>query len=90
MYYEQVRGLSKEKFSISVYDINSNQYIDISPDFINFDESQDTFNIDLYNLSRDALAFRILLEEECLVRYTYLLENEEGNFNLIDCRWEDD
>lgn len=84
LYYEQVRGLSKEKFSVSVYDINSNQYIDISPDFINFDETQDTFNIDLYNLSRDALAFRILLEEECLVRYTYLLENEEGNFNLID------
>ena len=84
LYYEQVRGLSKEKFSISVYDINSNQYIDISPDFINFDETQDTFNIDLYNLSRDALAFRILLDEECLVRYTYLLENEEGNFNLID------
>lgn len=84
LYYEQVRGLSKEKFSISVYDINSNQYVDISPDFINFDETQDTFNIDLYNLSRDALAFRILLDEECLVRYTYLLENEEGNFNLID------
>lgn len=84
LYYEQVRGLSKEKFSISVYDINSNQYIDISPDFINFDETQDTFNIDLYNLSRDALAFRILLDEECLVKYTYLLENEEGNFNLID------
>ena len=84
LYYEQVRGLSKEKFSVSVYDINSNQYIDISPDFINFDETQDTFNIDLYNLSRDALAFRILLDEECLVRYTYLLENEEGNFNLID------
>lgn len=84
LYYEQVRGLSKEKFSISVYDINSNQYIDISPDFIDFDETQDTFNIDLYNLSRDALAFRILLDEECLVRYTYLLENEEGNFNLID------
>jgi hypothetical protein len=39
LYYEQVRGLSKEKFSISVYDINSNQYIDISPDFINFDET---------------------------------------------------
>lgn len=84
LYYEQVRGLSKEKFSISVYDINSNQYIDISPDFINFDETQDTFNIDLYNLSRDTLAFRILLDEECLVKYTYLLENEEGNFNLID------
>ena len=84
LYYEQVRGLSKEKFSVSVYDINSNQYVDISPDFINFDETQDTFNIDLYNLSRDALAFRILLDEECLVRYTYLLENEEGNFNLID------
>lgn len=84
LYYEQVRGLSKEKFSISVYDINSNQYIDISPDFINFDETQDTFNIDLYDLSRDALAFRILLDEECLVRYTYLLENEEGNFSLID------
>ena len=84
LYYEQVRGLSKEKFSISVYDINSNQYVDISPDFINFDETQDTFNIDLYNLSRDTLAFRILLDEECLVKYTYLLENEEGNFNLID------
>lgn len=84
LYYEQVRGLSKEKFSVSVYDINANQYVDISPDFINFDETQDTFNIDLYNLSRDALAFRILLDEECLVRYTYLLENEEGNFNLID------
>ena len=84
LYYEQIRGLSKEKFSISVYDINSNQYIDISPDFINFDETQDTFNIDLYNLSRDTLAFRILLDEECLVKYTYLLENEEGNFNLID------
>lgn len=84
LYYEQVRGLSKEKFSISVYDINSNQYIDISPDFINFDETQDTFNIDLYNLSRDTLAFRILLDEECLIKYTYLLENEEGNFNLID------
>lgn len=84
LYYEQVRGLSKEKFSVSVYDINSNQYIDISPDFINFDETQDTFNIDLYNLNRDTLAFRILLDEECLVRYTYLLENEEGNFNLID------
>lgn len=84
LYYEQVRGLSKEKFSVSVYDINANQYVDISPDFINFDETQDTFNIDLYNLSRDAIAFRILLDEECLVRYTYLLENEEGNFNLID------
>ena len=84
LYYEQVRGLSKEKFSVAVYDINSNQYIDISPDFINFDETQDTFNIDLYNLNRDTLAFRILLDEECLVRYTYLLENEEGNFNLID------
>lgn len=84
LYYEQVKGLSKEKFSISVYDINSNQYIDISPDFISFDETQDTFNIDLYNLSRDTLAFRILLDEECLVKYTYLLENEEGNFNLID------
>ena len=83
-YYEQVRGLSKDNFSLSVYDINTNQYIDISPEFINFDETQDIFSVDLYNLNKDILAFNILLEEECLVRYTYTLQNEEGNFNLVD------
>ena len=84
IYYEQVRGLSKEKFSISVYNINTDQYIDIPSDFISFDETQDVFNIDLYNLSKGILAFDILLEEECLVKYSYLLENEEGNFNLVN------
>lgn len=84
VYYEQVTGLSKEKFSVAVYNINTNQYVDIPSEFISFDETQNTFNIDLYDLNRDALAFTILLDEECLVRYTYLLENEEGNFNLID------
>ena len=84
IYYEQVRGLSKEKFSISVYNINTDQYIDIPSDFISFDETQDVFNIDLHNLSKDILAFNILLEEECLVKYSYLLENEEGNFNLVN------
>ena len=84
IYYEQVRGLSKEKFSISVYNINTDQYIDIPSDFISFDETQDVFNIDLHNLSKDILAFNILLEEECLIKYSYLLENEEGNFNLVN------
>lgn len=84
IYYEQVRGLSKEKFSVAVYNINTDQYIDIPSNFISFDETQDVFNIDLYNLSQGALAFDILLEEECLIKYSYLLENEEGNFNLVD------
>ena len=84
IYYEQVRGLSKEKFSISVYNINTDQYVDIPSDFISFDEIQDVFNIDLHNLSKDILAFNILLEEECLIKYSYLLENEEGNFNLVN------
>ena len=84
IYYEQVRGLSKEKFSVAVYNINTDQYVDIPSDFISFDETQDVFNIDLYNLSQGTLAFDILLEEECLVKYSYLLENEEGNFNLVD------
>lgn len=84
IYYEQVIGLSKEKFSISVYNINTDQYVDIPSDFISFDETQDVFNIDLHNLSKDILAFNILLEEECLVKYSYLLENEEGNFNLVN------
>lgn len=84
IYYEQVRGLSKEKFSVAVYNINTDQYADIPSDFISFDETQDVFNIDLYNLSQGTLAFDILLEEECLVKYSYLLENEEGNFNLVD------
>lgn len=84
IYYEQIRGLSKDNFSISVYNINTDQYVDIPSNFINFDETQDVFNIDLYNLSQGTLAFDILLEEECLVKYSYLLENEEGNFNLVD------
>ena len=84
IYYEQVRGLSKERFSVSVYNINTDQYVDIPSDFISFDETQDVFNIDLHNLSKDILAFNILLEEECLVKYSYLLENEEGNFNLVN------
>ena len=84
IYYEQVRGLSKEKFSVSVYNINTDQYVDIPSDFISFDETQDVFNIDLYNLSKGTLAFDIILEEECLIKYSYLLENEEGNFNLVD------
>lgn len=84
IYYEQVRGLSKEKFSVSVYNINKDQYVDIPSDFISFDETQDVFNIDLYNLSKGTLAFDIILEEECLIKYSYLLENEEGNFNLVD------
>lgn len=84
LYYEQIRGLSKEKFSISVYNINTDQYVDIPSDFISFDETQDVFNIDLYNLSKGTLAFDIILEEECLIKYSYLLENEEGNFNLVD------
>ena len=84
IYYEQVRGLSKEKFSISVYNINTDQYVDIPSNFISFDEIQDVFNIDLHNLSKDILAFNILLEEECLIKYSYLLENEEGNFNLVN------
>lgn len=84
IYYEQVRGLSKEKFSISIYNINTDQYVDIPSDFISFDEIQDVFNIDLHNLSKDILAFNILLEEECLIKYSYLLENEEGNFNLVN------
>lgn len=84
IYYEQVRGLSKEKFSVSVYNINADQYIDIPSDFISFDENQDIFNIDLHNLPKSTLAFDILLEEECLVKYSYLLENEEGNFNLVN------
>lgn len=83
-YYEQVRGLSKDNFSLSVYNIDTSQYIDISPEFIDFDETQDIFSVDLYNLNKDILAFNILLEEECLVRYTYALQNEEGNFNLVD------
>ena len=84
IYYEQVRGLSKERFSVSVYNINTDQYVDIPSDFISFDETQDVFNIDLHNLSKDILAFNILLEEECLIKYSYLLENEEGNFNLVN------
>lgn len=84
IYYEQIRGLSKDNFSISVYNINTDQYVDIPSNFINFDETQDVFNIDLYNLSQGTLAFDILLEEECLVKYSYLLESEEGNFNLVD------
>ena len=84
LYYEQIRGLSKEKFSVSVYNINTDQYVDIPSDFISFDETQDVFNIDLYNLSKGTLAFDIILEEECLIKYSYLLENEEGNFNLVD------
>ena len=84
IYYEQVRGLSKERFSVSVYNINTDQYVDIPSNFISFDETQDVFNIDLHNLSKDILAFNILLEEECLVKYSYLLENEEGNFNLVN------
>lgn len=84
IYYEQVRGLSKEKFSVAVYNINTDQYIDIPSDFISFDETQDVFNIDLYNLSKGTLAFDIILEEECLIKYSYLLENEEGNFNLVN------
>ena len=84
IYYEQVRGLSKERFSVSVYNINTDQYVDIPSDFISFDETQDVFNIDLYDLSKGILAFDILLEEECLVKYSYLLENEEGNFNLVN------
>lgn len=84
IYYEQVRGLSKEKFSVAVYNINTDQYVDIPSDFISFDETQDVFNIDLHNLSKGTLAFDIILEEECLIKYSYLLENEEGNFNLVD------
>lgn len=84
VYYEQVTGLSKEKFSVAIYNINTDQYVDIPSDFISFDEAQNTFNINLYELNKDALVFKILLDEECLVRYTYLLENEEGKFNLID------
>ena len=84
IYYEQVRGLSKEKFSVAVYNINTDQYIDIPSNLISFDETQDVFNIDLYNLSQGTLAFDILLKEECLIKYSYLLENEEGNFNLVD------
>ena len=84
LYYTQVRNLSKENFAMSVYNIATNQYVDISPEFITFDEELDTFNVDLYNLNKDILAFNILLEEECLIKYTYKLQNEEGNFNLVD------
>ena len=82
--YEQIRGLSKEKFKLSIYDIATNNYIDISPDFIVFDKTQDIFSVDLYNLNQDASVFKILSDEECLIRYSYSLENEEGKFNLID------
>ena len=84
VYYEQVRKLSKERFSLSVYNINTNQYIDIPSEFINFDSKQDVFNVDLYSLSGEIEAFNILLEEECLMKYSYSLSNEEGNFNLVD------
>jgi hypothetical protein len=76
--------LSKERFSLSVYNINTNQYIDIPSEFINFDSKQDVFNVDLYSLSGEIEAFNILLEEECLMKYSYSLSNEEGNFNLVD------
>lgn len=84
VYYEQVRKLSKERFSLSVYNINTDQYIDIPSEFIKFDSKQDVFNVDLYSLSGEVEAFNILLEEECLMKYSYSLSNEEGNFNLVD------
>ena len=84
VYYEQVRKLSKERFSLSVYNINTNQYIEIPSEFISFDSKQDVFNVDLYSLSGEIEAFNILLEEECLMKYSYSLSNEEGNFNLVD------
>lgn len=87
VFYEQVRRLSKEKFSISVYSINTGLWADISSEFIEFDEIQDVFNIklkDLDDLGKNIPAFNILLEEECLIKYSYTLQNEEGNFNLVD------
>lgn len=83
-YYEQIRGLSKDNFSLSVYDISTRQYIDIPSYFINFDQNQDVFIIDLYDLDGDSQAFNILLQDECLVKYSYSLQNEEGKFNLVD------
>ena len=83
-YYEQVRKLSKDRFSLSVYNVNTDEYIEIPSKFIKFDNKQDVFNIDLYDLSGEIQAFSVLLEDECLIKCSYSLSNEEGNFNLID------
>lgn len=82
--YEQVRNLNKDYFSLSIYDIDSSSYIEIDSDFIIFDETQDTFNIDLYNLDQTIKAFNILVNEECIIKYSYNLQNEEGKFYLVD------
>lgn len=82
--YEQVRNLNKDYFSLSIYDIDSSSYIEIDSDFIIFDETQDTFNIDLHNLDQTIKAFNILVNEECIIKYSYDLQNEEGKFYLVD------
>lgn len=82
--YEQVRNLNKNYFSLSIYDIDSSSYVEIDPDFIIFDETQDTFNIDLHNLDQTIKAFNILTNEECIIKYSYDLQNEEGKFYLVD------
>lgn len=82
--YEQVRNLEKDYFSLFIYNIDSSDYIEINSDFIIFDETQDTFNIDLHNLDQTIQAFNILVNKECVIKYSYDLQNEEGKFYLVD------
>ena len=49
--YEQIRGLSKKEIQTFIYEITTNNYTDISPEFIVFDKTQDIFS-DLYNLNQ--------------------------------------
>ena len=84
LYYEQVRGLSKERFSLSVYNIKTNQYINIPSSFIEFNDILDVFTLNLTDLNQEVEAFQILVEEECVIKPTYNLQTEDGNFNLVE------
>jgi hypothetical protein len=53
-------------------------------ELIILDQQEHTFNIDLYNINQDIQAFKLLLEKECIVKISYNLSNEEGNFYLVN------
>lgn len=83
-YSEQVVNLVKEDFLFEIYDLDVDTYTTLPNELIILDQQEHTFNIDLYNINQDIQAFKLLLEKECIVKISYNLSNEEGNFYLVN------
>lgn len=83
-YSEQVVNLIKQEFLFEIYDLDKDTYTTLPNELITLDEQEHTFNIDLYNINQNIEVFKLLLDKECIIKISYNLSSEEGNFYLVN------